>query len=193
MSSTIMAAQRRRTCLLASSFLVPALSFHISAAGAQQSHHRSAAADRSHPARDANRTRAKPITMRVGFAPCARVPNRPPAPHQQPNVASATQRSDGRPGNLTASSAHPRPSSLPQDIARSPAQTVQEIIAQTPGVQLTSLFGGVNGVRTTVDLRGFGAFATANTLVLINGRRLNDIDMAESGFLDHSARFDRAN
>jgi iron complex outermembrane receptor protein len=40
------------------------------------------------------------------------------------------------------------------------------------------LFGGVNGVGTTVDLRGFGAFATANSLVLINGRRLNDIDMA---------------
>jgi iron complex outermembrane receptor protein len=29
------------------------------------------------------------------------------------------------------------------DIAHSPAQSVQEIIAQTPGVQLTSLFGGV--------------------------------------------------
>jgi iron complex outermembrane receptor protein len=47
-----------------------------------------------------------------------------------------------------------------------------------PGVQLQSLFGGVNGAKTSVDLRGFGAFATANTLILINGRRLNDIDMA---------------
>ena len=65
-----------------------------------------------------------------------------------------------------------------EDIAHSPAQTVQEIIAQTPGVQLTTLFGGVNGAQTNVDLRGFGAFATANSLVLINGRRLNDIDMA---------------
>ena len=54
---------------------------------------------------------------------------------------------------------------------------MQEIIAQTPGVQLTSFYGGVNGVGTAVDLRGFGAFATANSLVLINGRRLNDIDM----------------
>ena len=44
-----------------------------------------------------------------------------------------------------------------EEIARSPAQTVQEIIAQVPGVQLTSLFGGVNGAQTTVDLRGFGA------------------------------------
>ena len=68
------------------------------------------------------------------------------------------------------------------DIAHSPAQTVQEIIAQTPGVQLTSLYGGVNGVKTSVDLRGFGAFATSNSLVLINGRRLNDIDMAGVDF-----------
>ncbi len=68
------------------------------------------------------------------------------------------------------------------DIAHSPAQTVQEIIAQTPGVQLTSLYGGVNGVKTSVDIRGFGAFATSNTLVLINGRRLNDIDMAGVDF-----------
>jgi iron complex outermembrane receptor protein len=46
-------------------------------------------------------------------------------------------------------------------------------------VQLTSLFGGVNGAKTSVDLRGFGAFATSNTLILINGRRLNDIDMSQ--------------
>jgi iron complex outermembrane receptor protein len=64
------------------------------------------------------------------------------------------------------------------DIAHSPAQTIQDIIAQTPGVQVQSLYGGVNGVNTTVDLRGFGAFATANTLILINGRRLNDLDLA---------------
>ena len=69
-----------------------------------------------------------------------------------------------------------------EEIAHSPAQTLQEIIAQVPGVQLTSLFGGVNGAKTSVDLRGFGAFATSNTLVLINGRRLNDIDMAGVDF-----------
>lgn len=65
-----------------------------------------------------------------------------------------------------------------EDIARSPAQTVQEVIAQIPGVQLSSLSGGTNGAQTNIDLRGFGAFATANTLVLINGRRINDVDLA---------------
>lgn len=65
-----------------------------------------------------------------------------------------------------------------EDIARSPGQTIQDVLATIPGVQLQSLFGGVNGVGTTVDVRGFGAFATANTLVLINGRRINDLDLA---------------
>lgn len=62
-------------------------------------------------------------------------------------------------------------------IARSPASSLQEIIGQAAGVQLRSLYGGVNGTGTSVDLRGFGATATSNTLVLINGRRLNDIDL----------------
>src|SRR3569623_2131911 len=64
-----------------------------------------------------------------------------------------------------------------QDIARSPGQTVQDVIATQPGIQLWSFYGGVNGAYTTVDMRGFGAFGTANTLVLINGRRVNDIDL----------------
>lgn len=66
------------------------------------------------------------------------------------------------------------------DIAHAPSQTLAEIIAtQTPGAQITTLYGGPVAAKTTVDLRGFGAFASANTLVLINGRRLNDIDMAQ--------------
>ncbi|OQW57871.1 MAG: TonB-dependent receptor [Proteobacteria bacterium SG_bin9] len=64
-----------------------------------------------------------------------------------------------------------------QEIANSPAQSIQEIIAQVPGAQVQTLFGGVNGARQSVDLRGFGAFATSNTLFLINGRRLNDLDL----------------
>ena len=44
-------------------------------------------------------------------------------------------------------------------------------------MQITTLYGGVNGAQTSVDVRGFGAFATANTLLLINGRRVNDIDL----------------
>ncbi len=64
-----------------------------------------------------------------------------------------------------------------ENIARSPGQTVQDVLATVPGVQLQNLYGGVNGARSAVDLRGFGAFAAQNTLVLINGRRVNDLDL----------------
>ncbi len=69
-----------------------------------------------------------------------------------------------------------------QDIERVPGQTVQDVLATIPGVQLQSLYGGTGGAGTVVDLRGFGAFATANTLVLINGRRVNDLDLAGVDF-----------
>ena len=65
-----------------------------------------------------------------------------------------------------------------EDIARSPGATLQDLLAREPGVQTWSLFGGLNGAGTSVDLRGFGATAASNTLVLVNGRRLTDIDIA---------------
>jgi iron complex outermembrane receptor protein len=64
------------------------------------------------------------------------------------------------------------------DLQRSPGQTVQDVLAREPGIQVRSLFGGVNGARSTVDMRGFGVTGALNTLVLINGRRLNDVDLA---------------
>jgi iron complex outermembrane receptor protein len=69
-----------------------------------------------------------------------------------------------------------------EEIARSPGESLQEIINRVPGVQSWSLFGAVNGAGTTVDIRGFGAAAASNTLVLINGRRLTDIDIAGVDF-----------
>lgn len=68
------------------------------------------------------------------------------------------------------------------DIARSPGNTIQDVLAREPGIQTTNLFGGVNGAQSTVDLRGFGAFGAQNTLVLINGRRVNDLDLDQVNF-----------
>ncbi len=68
------------------------------------------------------------------------------------------------------------------EIARSPGQTLQDVLALQPGIQVQDLFGGVNGTDSTVDLRGFGAAATPNTLVLVNGRRLNDVDLSGVDF-----------
>jgi len=190
MSATISAA-RRRHVLLASSLLVPLLSLGMSGAHAQQT----ASSEQLPPIEvsaptDQNRTRAKP-TYDEGAGPRRVAPN--PTPSSNPNPAPGTGANVASQGGGQAGGGTPvRQFSgivgtastviTAQEIAHSPAQTLQEIIAQAPGVQLTSLFGGVNGVKTSVDLRGFGAFATSNTLVLINGRRLNDIDMAGVDF-----------
>src|SRR5258706_2574134 len=71
-----------------------------------------------------------------------------------------------------------------EQIARSPGESLQEIMSRVPGVQTWSTFGAVNGAGTVVDMRGFGAAAASNTLVLINGRRLTDVDL---GGVDFSA------
>ena len=60
MSSISPAAQRRRTCLLASTFLVPVLSFGVSTAHAQQVANALPPIEINSP--DENRTRAKPVT-----------------------------------------------------------------------------------------------------------------------------------
>jgi iron complex outermembrane receptor protein len=65
-----------------------------------------------------------------------------------------------------------------EDIARSPGTTIQDILGREAGVQTRSTSGGQNGAGTTVDVRGFGATASSNTLVLLNGRRLTDIDLS---------------
>jgi iron complex outermembrane receptor protein len=183
MSSHRLAAQRRRACLTASTFLLPILSLDISAAHAQQT----ASTNPLPPIEitspgDQNRTRAKPVTdAGSGVRRVAPRVSRPadtnvtPAPGPNTGNVPAVRQFNGIVGAATTVI-------TADEIRHSPALTVQEIIAQTPGVQLTSLYGGVNGVKTSVDLRGFGAFATSNTLVLINGRRLNDVDMAGVDF-----------
>lgn len=69
-----------------------------------------------------------------------------------------------------------------EDIARSPGNSIVDVLAREPGIQTQSLFGGVNGAQSTVDLRGFGAFGAQNTLVLVNGRRINDLDLDQVNF-----------
>jgi iron complex outermembrane receptor protein len=186
MSSTRTATQRRRSYLLTSSFLAPVLSLGISAAQAQQPPSGQLPPIEVSAPADQNRTRAKP-SYDEGSGPRRVAPNIAPATDTNTasgtgsNVSSTVSPSSGGIGGRQFSGIVGASSTVitADDIAHSPSQTLPEIIAQTPGVQLTSLFGGVNGAKTSIDLRGFGAFATANTLVLINGRRLNDVDMAQ--------------
>jgi iron complex outermembrane receptor protein len=185
MSSNPTAATRRRACLLATSLLAPAVSLGIPAAKAEPSSSEQLPPIEISPPADQNRTRAKPLDDE-GSGTRRIVRQVAPTTNTALPDGSGVSSSSGSPGNRGASAGEfngivGASSSVitAEDIAHSPAQTLHEIIAQTPGVQLTTLFGGVNGAKTSVDLRGFGAFATANTLVLINGRRLNDIDMAQ--------------
>ncbi len=57
-------------------------------------------------------------------------------------------------------------------IARSGANNLAELLRGQAGVHISDLFG--DGSQATVDLRGFGPTAISNTLILIDGRQLNN-------------------
>ncbi|MEN8688267.1 MAG: TonB-dependent receptor [Desulfuromonadales bacterium] len=63
-----------------------------------------------------------------------------------------------------------------EQIAQSPANTVPELLRNIAGVLVNDITG--NGRNYTVDLRGFGETASLNTLVLIDGRRINQADLS---------------
>ena len=71
-----------------------------------------------------------------------------------------------------------------EDIARSAAQTLPDLLGTRAGLVSRDLFGN-NGALAALDMRGFGATAAQNTLILVDGRRLNDID--QSGASDDGA------
>ena len=64
-----------------------------------------------------------------------------------------------------------------EDIERSAARTLTELISGEVGFTAKDLYGN-NAAYTSLDLRGFGASGAQNTLVLLDGRRLNDFDLS---------------
>lgn len=71
-----------------------------------------------------------------------------------------------------------------EDIERTPATSIPDLLAGVPGAAVMPLYGAL-GIDATVSLRGAGSggTATSNTLVLLNGQRLNPVD---SGSIDWS-------
>lgn len=63
-----------------------------------------------------------------------------------------------------------------EQIESSGVSTTSDVLRGIPGVQVDDLFG--NGSQINVSVRGFSSTANANTLVLVNGRRLNYSDTA---------------
>jgi len=71
-----------------------------------------------------------------------------------------------------------------QDIEGTPATSVPDLLAGTVGTTVVPLYGAL-GIDASVSVRGTGSggTTTSNTLVLLNGQRLNPID---SGSIDWS-------
>src|SRR5258708_4222734 len=64
-----------------------------------------------------------------------------------------------------------------EDISRSAARTLPELISAQVGLNMQDFFGN-NAASTSIDLRGYGVTGPQNTLILLDGRRLNDIDLS---------------
>lgn len=59
-----------------------------------------------------------------------------------------------------------------QDIHESAATNVADLLRGQAGLNVRDLFG--DGNQASIDLRGFGPRASSSTLILINGRKLNN-------------------
>jgi iron complex outermembrane receptor protein len=62
------------------------------------------------------------------------------------------------------------------DIAGSNAGTITDLLRPVPGLMVRDWYG--NASKVSVDTRGFGELGALNTLVLIDGRRVNEIDQS---------------
>lgn len=62
-------------------------------------------------------------------------------------------------------------------LASMPASSLADVLDTVGGLQASQLYG-INGSNASLDLLGFGATANQNTLILLNGRSLSNIDLA---------------
>jgi len=64
----------------------------------------------------------------------------------------------------------------PAQIKTSNAQSIPELLRTQTGVIVRDWYG--NGAKVCADIRGFGEQAPMNTVVLIDGRRINEVDIS---------------
>ncbi|WP_301101817.1 TonB-dependent receptor [Propionivibrio sp.] len=86
-------------------------------------------------------------------------------------VVTATRFSEVAPGVAANVSVITR-----QDISNTPAQNLPDVLSTRAGIDVRQI-GGAMGRDAVVDMRGFGATATSNTLILVDGLRVNPVDM----------------
>ncbi len=63
-----------------------------------------------------------------------------------------------------------------QDIRNTPAQNLPDVLGTRAGIDVRH-FGGGMGRDAVIDMRGFGATAGSNTLILLDGQRVNPVDL----------------
>jgi len=63
-----------------------------------------------------------------------------------------------------------------KDIENSNAKNVADALRSVPGVMVSDWYG--NGTKIAVDMAGFGEQGMLNVLVLVDGRRINDVDLS---------------
>lgn len=63
-----------------------------------------------------------------------------------------------------------------EDIGYSNAGTVTDVLRPVPGLIIRDYYG--NASKVSVDTRGFGEMGQLNTLVLVDGRRVNEVDQS---------------
>jgi iron complex outermembrane receptor protein len=61
-----------------------------------------------------------------------------------------------------------------EEIALSGADHIVDVLRNTGGLQISDLFG--DGTDANIGIRGFAATSAQNTLIMIDGRRLNNVD-----------------
>jgi iron complex outermembrane receptor protein len=94
------------------------------------------------------------------------------ATNVEPIVVSANRFAttiDTAPVNITTISA--------EQIANSNAANLSQLLELQAGIYINDFYG-ITGSRSSADMGGFGATGAHNTLVLINGRRQNDVDLS---------------
>lgn len=63
-----------------------------------------------------------------------------------------------------------------KDLRSIPANSVPDLLKVVAGVDSRPLYGPL-GMDATIDMRGFGSTGSSNTLLLLDGMRLNPVDM----------------
>ena len=68
------------------------------------------------------------------------------------------------------------------EIQSQPNKNLPQILEMYSGIEIRRLYDGIEGTNSSIDMRGFGEASKSNVLILVNGIRLNEIDMANVSF-----------